>query len=379
MPDKIPDRALQLRSLITSKGELEVSLSLADVPRPAADQVIVRIEASPINPSDIGLLFGPADITQARLEGTADTPVLKAPVAQAALGGIGGRLGQSLPVGNEGAGVVVAAGDSPDAQALLGKMVSVAGGGLYAQYCLKNADDCLVLPPGTSAAAGASAFINPLTALGMLETMRREGHTALVHTAAASNLGQMLQNACLKDGIGLVNIVRSPEQADLLRQRGAVHVCDTSQASFMADLTDALEATGATIAFDAIGGGKLAGQILLAMEAAINRRGLPYSRYGSDVHKQVYVYGGLNAGLVEIDRSAGMAWAVGGWLLYHFLKKIGREQTQWLRQRVASEIASTFKSAYAGNISLSEMVQPEIVAKYYKRATGEKYLVTPNA
>ncbi|RZJ77933.1 MAG: NADH oxidase, partial [Brevundimonas sp.] len=283
----------------------------------------------------------------------------------------------AMPVGNEGAGVVVAAGASPAAQALLGKTVAVIGGAMFSQYRTMNTASCMLLPDDASAADGASSFVNPLTALSMVETMRMEGHTALVHTAAASNLGQMLNRVCLADGVELVNIVRSPAQAEILRKIGAKHIVDSSAESFMDDLTDALAETGATLAFDAIGGGKLAGQILVAMETAINRSAGSYSRYGSSVHKQVYIYGMLDNRPTELGRAMGMAWGVGGWLLTPFLGKIGREGSARLRQRVAAELKTTFASHYVREISLAETLKPEIIAAYNRRATGEKYLINP--
>jgi NADPH:quinone reductase-like Zn-dependent oxidoreductase len=283
-----------------------------------------------------------------------------------------------MPVGNEGAGVVVKAGASEAAQALMGKTVSMIGGAMYAQYRVVRAKDVMALPPGTTAADGASWFVNPLTSLGMTETMRREGHKALVHTAAASNLGQMLNKICLQDGIGLVNIVRSPEQATILRKIGAKHVVDSSAASFMDDLTNALVETGATIAFDAIGGGTLAGQILTCMEIAINKTAKAYSRYGSSVHKQVYIYGSLDTRAVELNRAFGMAWGVGGWLLFPFLQKIGPADGAKLRQRVIAELKTTFASHYTQVVSLQEALQPANIAIYNKRSTGEKFLINPN-
>ncbi len=289
-----------------------------------------------------------------------------------------GRLDQSMPVGNEGAGMVVDAGASDEAQALLGKMVAIVGGAMYAQYRSAKVRQCLVLPPGTSAAEGASCFVNPLTSQGMVETMRLEDHKALVHTAAASNLGQMLNKLCIADGVGLVNIVRSQQQADLLKALGARHVCDSSAPSFMQDLTEALAATGATLAFDAIGGGKLAGQILACMEAAINRTAKEYSRYGSATHKQVYIYGGLDTGPTIIERGFGMAWGVGGWLLWPFMQRIGPAGAQKLRERVVAELKTTFASHYTKEISLAQALEPEEIAVYGKRATGAKYLINPN-
>jgi NADPH:quinone reductase len=370
--------SLQLRSLIRANGELEVSLQDVPMPEPAADEVLVRIEATPINPSDLGLLFGAADISTAKVTGTPARPVLTARVPERLMKAMAGRVDESMPVGNEGAGVVIKAGSSATAQALLGKTVAVIGGAMYAQHRCVKASQCLVLPPGTTAAEGASCFVNPLTALGMVETMKREGHKALVHTAAASNLGQMLNRICLKDGVALVNIVRKPEQAALLREQGATHVCVITSPDFMAELTDALAETGATIAFDAIGGGKLAGQILTCMEAAINRSAKEYSRYGSAVHKQVYLYGMLDPAPTEFNRSFGMAWSMGGWLLFPFLQKIGQADAQKLRERVAAELKTTFASHYARTVSLAEALSLDAIAVYGQRTTGAKVLIDPS-
>jgi len=348
------------------------------ITEPAADEVIVRVEATPINPSDLGLLFGAGDMANAKASGTAQQPVITAPVPEAAMRAMAGRLDESMPVGNEGAGTVVKTGSSDAAKARLGKTVAMIGGAMYAQFRTMKARDCLVLPAGATAADGASCFVNPLTSLGMVETMRREGHHALVHTAAASNLGQMLNRICLKDGIALVNIVRKPEQAELLRSIGAVHVCNTESPSFLQELTEALVATGATIAFDATGGGRLAGQILGCMEQALNRTAKEYSRYGSTTHKQVYLYGGLDTRPTEFVRNFGMAWGMGGWLLFPFLQKIGPAAAEALKQRIAAELKTTFASRYAQSVSLTGMLQLDSIAAYNKRATGEKFLVTPN-
>ena len=374
-----PATALQLRSIIKASGELELSLVEVPVPESGPNDVLVRIEAAPINPSDLGLLLGAADMSTAKLSGTTDRPVVTARVPEAAMKAMAGRLGQSMAVGNEGAGTVVAAGSSAAAQALLGKTVAVLGGAMYSQYRCLPAEQCLRLPEGATPADGASSFVNPLTALGMVETMRREGHTALVHTAAASNLGQMLNRICLEDGVQLVNIVRKPEQAALLRAMGAAHVCDNSSPGFMQALTDALVATGATIGFDATGGGRLAGQILGGMEAALNRTAKEYSRYGSTTHKQVYLYGGLDTGPTEFVRNFGMSWGMGGWLLFPFLQKIGPAAAQALKARVAAELKTTFASHYSQEVSLAEALQPEVIAVYGQRATGTKFLINPNA
>jgi NADPH:quinone reductase-like Zn-dependent oxidoreductase len=369
---------LQLRSLIKRSGELEISLANVPVPEPGPDEVIVRVEATPINPSDFGLLAGAADLGTAKASGTKELPVITAKVPEAAMKAMAGRLDESMPVGNEGAGVVIKTGSSDAAKALMGKTVSMIGGAMYAQYRCIRVGECMPLPAGTTAAEGASWFVNPLTALGMTETMRREGHKALVHTAAASNLGQMLNKICLKDGIPLVNIVRSKEQADLLRRIGAKHVVDSTSPSFMEELTDALTATGATIAFDAIGGGKLASQILASMEAAANKTAKVYSRYGSNVHKQVYIYGGLDPRPTELVRSFGMTWSVGGWLLFPFLMKIGPAEGQRLRERVVGELKTTFSSHYTKIVSLQEALDLANFAIYAKRSTGEKFLINPN-
>src|ERR1700733_8890803 len=333
---------LQLRSLIKKSREPEISLVSAPTPEPSADEVVVRVEASPINPSDLGLLVGAADMSTAKASGTKDAPVITAKVPEAAMKSMAARLDESMPVGNEGAGVVVRTGSSDAAKALMGKTVAMIGGAMYAQYRCLRVSECMPLPAGTTAAEGASCFVNPLTALGMTETMRREGHKALVHTAAASNLGQMLNKICLKDGIGLVNIVRNAGQAEILRKIGAKHIVDSSAPGFMDDLTAALVETGATIAFDAIGGGRLASQILTCMEAAANKTAKVYSRYGSTVHKQVYLYGSLDPRPVELVRAFGMAWGVGGWLLFPFLQKIGRPDAGRLRERVVAELKTTF-------------------------------------
>ncbi|MBY0321435.1 MAG: zinc-binding dehydrogenase [Reyranella sp.] len=369
---------LQLRSLITKSGELELSLVEMPIPEPGPDQVVVKIEATPINPSDLGLLIGPADMSTAKASGSGAAAKVTAKVPEQALPFIAARLDQAMPVGNEGAGTVIKAGSSEAAQALMGKTVSAVGGSMYSQYRLLKATDCQPLPAGTTAAEGASWFVNPLTALGMTETMKREGHKALVHTAAASNLGQMLNKICQEDGIPLVNIVRSAEQAKILRGIGAKHVVDSTSPNFNEELTQALVETGATIAFDAIGGGKLASQILTAMEMAINKTAKEYSRYGSTTHKQVYIYGSLNTGPVELSRNYGTAWGVGGWLLTPFLQKIGRPGQAALRERVVKNLKTTFASHYTKVVSLPEVLDLDNIAVYGKRSTGEKFLINPN-
>ncbi len=375
---EIGSSGLQIRSLVTADGELELSLVPEPTPAPGPDEVLIRVEATPINPSDLGLLLGAADVATLSEVSADGKTTVKAQIPAAARPSMAGRLGQSLPVGNEGAGVVVAAGDSAPARALLGKKVAVIAGAMYSQYRVVKAADCLELPEDATPADGASCFVNPLTALCMVETMRGEGHKALVHTAAASNLGQMLNRICLADGIGLVNIVRDPRQQALLSEHGAVHVCDSSSPGFAEDLTRALIATGATLAFDAIGGGTLAGTILASMESAASQTATSYSRYGSSTYKQVYIYGGLDTRPTELRRTFGFSWGLGGWLLFPFLQKAGPETAARLRGRVVRELKTTFASRYTRVISLQEALDIPTIRAFSKRATGEKYLIAPH-
>ncbi|MEM8609231.1 MAG: zinc-binding dehydrogenase [Myxococcota bacterium] len=369
----------QLRSTVFENGTLQLSLESVPIPEPKDDEVLVRIEASPINPSDLGVLFGVADMTTVTASGTEEQPIITASIPDKLMGAMKGRIGTSLPVGNEGAGVVIAAGSSPAAQALIGKTVGMIGGGMYSQYRAVPANRALPLEEGTTPAEGASCFVNPLTALGMVETMRLEGHEALVHTAAASNLGQMLQKVCLADGIPLVNIVRKSEQAELLREIGATYVCNSSEPSFTKDLVEAISAAGATLAFDAVGGGRLASQILSAMEAAAaTDPNAPYTPYGTSVHKQVYIYGFLDRGPTEIVRNFGLTWGVGGWLLTPFLQRIGLQRMIELQTRVAREIKTTFASSYTREVSLNEALTLEAIGVYGRQATGTKFLINPN-
>jgi NADPH:quinone reductase len=381
MPSPMPldaDRsALQIVSLVKASGELELSVAPFSVPKPGPHEVLLRVEAAPINPSDLLLLLAGADPSKLESGGTPERPRLLGKVRSTA--SLTLRLEQAVPAGNEGAGTVVEAGSSPGAQALLGKVVSVApGSGMYASYRVVRADQCLPLNAGATALDGASAYINPLTALGFVETMRRERHTALVNTAAASNLGQILLRICLKDGIPLVNVVRSAAQVARLEELGAAHVCDSSSPTFLADLTDALAETGATIAFDCVGGGKLGGQILSCMEAAINRKATTYSRYGSSTHKQLYIYGGLDPSPTELTRNFGLAWSVGGWLLTPLLMSLEPARVAALKQRIADELTTTFASSYAARVSLAEALQSSAVRHYAQQATGAKYVITPH-
>lgn len=366
-------QGLQLLSTLGEDGQLTVHIAEQTLPAPSGYEVLVRIEAAPINPSDLGLLFGAADLENANYS----AGKIVAPMSEAAQRAMAARLGDAMPVGNEGAGTVIAAGEAPEAQALLGKLVTCVGGGMYAQYRIVDARGCMVLPEGATAEQGAAAFVNPLTALGFVETMKRDGHTALVHTAAASNLGQMLVKVCAQDGVPLVNVVRSPAQVALLKELGAEHVVDTSAESFKPDLIAALKATGATAAFDAIGGGPLAGQILTAMEQVASTTG-PYSRYGSNTWKQVYSYGMLDTGPTVLNRTFGFSWGLSGWLLTPFLGKIGPAEAEKLRQRVRDGLTTTFASSYKAKVSLEEMLTREAALAYNAKRTGEKYLVVPN-
>jgi NADPH:quinone reductase len=375
MADGNQGTGLQLRSLVKD-GTLTLSLARVPIPTPGEDEILIRVEASPINPSDLGLLLGPADLSTAKASGAGEDASVSAAIPPQFARAVAPREGQSLPVGNEGAGVVVDAGAG--ARQLVGKTVAILGGAMYAQYRAVKAADALVLHDDATPRDGASCFVNPLTALGMVGTMRLEGHAGLVHTAAASNLGQMLVKICLADGVPLVNIVRSPAQAALLKGLGAAHVVDSSQPSFMDDLIAALDATGATLAFDAIGGGKLAGQILTGMEVVAARKGGgAFTRYGSTTHKQVYIYGGLDTGPTELNRAFGMAWGIGGWLLTYFIQKIGPAEAGKLRQRVADELKTTFASHYTAEIGLADVLDPGTLAAINKKATGEKYLIVP--
>lgn len=367
-------RGLVLRSCITKAGELRLGVTEETVEAPAANEVVVRVEAAPINPTDMGLLFGPADLSAARLEGTPQRPVLVAPVPQAAMPFVGLRIDQPLPTGVEGAGVVVGAG--PGQEALLGRMVAMIGDGAFAQYRRIAVDDLLLLPDGTSAADGAAAMVNPLTVLGMMETAKRNGHKAMVHTAAASSVGKMLLRACRQDGVPLVNIVRRAEQVAELRALGAEHVCNSAAPDFRQELTRALAATGATVCFDAVGGA-LTGRVLAAMEAVALGHAKQFSRYGTSVRKQAFVYGALDRSPIEIGRSVGLSWSVAGWLLFDFLQQADASTRARLRQRVCQELHTTFATSYAATISLAQVVQPQTIASYMQQRSGTKYLINP--
>ncbi|MEO6653299.1 MAG: zinc-binding dehydrogenase [Ilumatobacteraceae bacterium] len=373
----VPSTGHELRSTVTDDGRVTLAVREFEVAAPGPDEVVIKIEAAPINPSDLGMLFGMADLEAAESTGTDELPAVSAPLSDRVLHAQRARWGQPMPVGNEGGGTVVAAGSSDAAQSLMGKVVGFLSGNAYATYRTVNAASCLAMNDGTTPEQAAACFVNPLTALGMVETKTAEGHTALVHTVGASNLGQMLNRICVDDGVGLVNIVRKPEHVDLLRGAGAEYVVDSSADSFRDDLVTALRATGATIAFDAIGGGDLASTLLSCMEQVASEGG-EFSRYGSDVNKQVYLYGGLDRGPTTLRRDFGMHWSIGGWLLTPFLAKLGASGAERLRQRVADEITTTFASRYGMRVTLPEAVDPDVVKRYGRMATGDKALVTPH-
>ena len=370
----------EIREKVTEDGEIEISIATVKKPTPAEDEVLIRVEAAPINPSDLGLLLSfAADLSSIRVSGDGDQTVTSMKIHPALMNAMKPRLGQSMPVGNEGAGVVEDAG--ANAKELIGKTVGLAGGAMYSQYRCVPASSCLVMNDGTSSKEAASSFVNPLTALAFIETMKMEKHSAIVHTAAASNLGQMLVKICKDDNIPLINIVRKTEQEKILKDLGAKYVCNTGDSDFTENLIAALVETGATLGFDATGGGnngELPGQILSAMEVAANKTAKEYSRYGSDTYKQVYIYGGLDPSPTILKRAFGMSWGLGGWLLTPMIGKIGMERFQQMRKRVAAEIKTTFASNYAAEISLEEMLQPDNIKSYAKQATGEKYLVSPH-
>lgn len=378
MGTDLPDAGLQLRSTVTAEGRLVVDLAEVAVPRPGASQVVVRVEAAPVNPSDIMPMLAGADPSAADFGGTADRPVVTIALPAEARPALSGRVGQPLPIGLEGAGVVVAAG--ADAQHLLGKRVAFLSlmMGAFAQYCTVSMTDCAPLPEGVTARQGADLFCNPLTALAIVETLHQTGRKALVHTAAASNLGQMLVRICREDGIGLVNVVRKAEHVELLRSLGAEHVCNSSDPAFEEDLASALAATGATVAFDAIGGGSMASRLLKAMEAAAAARMPAYSPYGSTEMKTVYVYGELDHSPLPLTReSYGMLWGVEGWAMPPILERAGPERAMQLTRRVLDGITTTFASSYGHEVSLAEALRSDVMHGYCRKATGQKYLINP--
>ena len=376
MSDRV-DHTVGVRSEVCRDGHLRLSLETSEITLPAPDEIVVEMMAAPLHPADINLLLGPADLSTAIVSGRGAGRTLSAKISPEKLAGLAARLGRSLPVGNEGAGVVIEAGET--LLHLVGKNVAVMGGGMLTRYRKVPISDALPLPPGVPVEAGAAVLINPLTALAMLETLRREGHTALVHTAAASSLGQMLNRICIEDGVGLVNVVRRPEQAELLRRQGARHVCDSSSPDFVAELGAQIAETGATIAFDAVSGGNLASQILAAMERHAVSRLQGYNRYGSKTRKQIYFYGGMDPRPTELDlRAYGMSWSAGAWLIFDELPQMAPERKEALRARISRDMLTTFACDFAGELSLSELLDPVNLERIAARRTGQKYLINPS-
>jgi NADPH:quinone reductase-like Zn-dependent oxidoreductase len=355
-------------------GTLTVEVVKTQFPDPTGNQVLVKVEAAPINPSDLAILTGAADLEAAEYSDGKFVANMPEPFYSAQKA----RHGLRLPVGNEGAGTVVAAGESESAQALMGQRVACVPGTAYAQYAIADAHMCLPLGQVCSE-DGASAFVNPMTALGFVETARMEGQGAIIHTAAASNLGQMLVRICQEDNIPLVNIVRKAEHVDLLSGLGATHIVNSSDDDFMAQLRNAIDVTGAYLGFDPIGGGQAADNCFKAMEHVATRKMTEYSRYGSDQPKKMYIYGRLDLGPTILTPAYGFGWTLSGWLLTPFLQSAGMETVIRMRQRVLEGLTSTFSSSYKRRVSLEEMLTKEAVLDYRAMKTGEKYLVTPNA
>lgn len=367
-------KTLQMQSCVHENGTVECALKEVEVTEPSGDEVLVEIDAAPINPSDLGLMFGAADPSSAQETDRDGQPAIVLEVPPAAMRAMAPRIGHWMPVGNEGSGRVIAAGEDESAQALLGKRVGMFGGEMYAGYRCLPSSQCLAFPDTISAEQAASCFVNPMTALGFLETREMEGQKGIVHTAAASNLGQMLVRLCQADDIPLVNIVRSEEQVQLLTSMGAQWVLNSQSDEFMKELVEALVATGATLAFDAIGGGRLVNRILTAMELAAAQTG-PWSRYGSEEPKQAYIYGQLDLGATELTRGYGWVWSVSGWLLTPFMKRAGPDRVGRMRERVLREIDTTFESRYSSRISLQNAMTAEAAKAYGARKTGQKTLL----
>ena len=369
-------KSLQLQSCVHENNTIECALFEVDIPDPGPDEVLIQVEAAPINPSDLGLMFGILDTDTAVAGERNGHPSVSLPVPEAMMRAMKTRLGEWLPVGNEGAGTVVAAGSGDMAQALMGKRVGAFGGELFASYRCLSAMQCMALPDDVSSEEGASCVVNPMTALGFVETAKMEGHKAIIHAAAASNLGQMLHRICAEDGIPLVNMVRSTEQVELLKSQGAEYVLNSKDEDFQVQMLAAVEATGATVAFDPIGGGTLTNQILMAMESAAQKRMPTWSRYGSDEHKQVYIYGMLDPSPTTLTRGYGFAWSVGGWLLTPFLQRAGLERMVAMQQRVLAGLKTTFASAYSDRVPLAASLELSAVQTYGRKATGQKTLIT---
>jgi NADPH:quinone reductase-like Zn-dependent oxidoreductase len=353
-------------------GKLTVEIVDTEFAQPVGNQVLVEMEAAPINPSDLAILTGMAELENAEYSPGKFVAVMPEPFNSAQKG----RHGKRLPAGNEGAGKVVASGDSEAAQSLLGQRVACVPGNAYSQYCLADAGLCLPLG-SLSSEQGASAFVNPMTVLGFVETARMEQQGAIIHTAAASNLGQMLIKVCHEDNIPLVNIVRRQEHVGLLKDLGANHVINSSDDDFIDQLCAAISETNAYCGFDPIGGGHAVDNCFKAMERVAASKMTEFSRYGSDQAKKMYIYGRLDFGPTLLTPSYGFGWTLSGWLLTPFLQKAGLETLLRMRERVLDGLSTTFASTYKRKVSLEEMLTREAVLDYRTMKTGEKYLVTP--
>ena len=363
----------QLFTTLESDGTLTLAIEEVTFPEPKGNQVLVTMEAAPINPSDLAILTGAADFENA--EYSSGKVVAKMP--EPFNSGQKSRHGKKLPAGNEGAGTVVATGDSDTAKALMGQRVSCVPGNAFSQYAIADANMCLPLGDH-SAEAGASSFVNPMTALGFAENAKMEGQSAILHTVGASNLGQMLNRICIEDGLGLVNIVRKDDQAELLKSQDATHVVNSSDNDFMKQLRDAIEDTSAFFGFDPIGGGKMVDSCFKAMEQVAVANMKEYSRYGSNQAKRMFIYGRLDVSPTTLTPSYGFGWTLSGWLLFPFLQHAGQETMARMRKRVLDNLTTTFASSYKAKVDLEAMLTKDAILDYREMKTGQKYLVTPH-
>ena len=363
----------QLFTTLTADGTLTLEIAENTFKDPVGNQVLVKMEAAPINPSDLAILTSAADFENA--EYSAGKVVAKMP--EPFLSGQKSRHGQRLPAGNEGAGTVVATGDSDAAKALMGQRVACVPGNAFSQYAIADAAMCLPLGDHSSE-AGASSFVNPMTALGFVENARMDGQKSILHTVGASNLGQMLNRICLEDGMGLVNIVRKDEQVELLKSQGATHIVNSSGGDFMDQLKTAIDDTDAFYGFDPIGGGKMVDNCFKAMEQVAVGKMTEYSRYGSNQQKRMFIYGRLDFAPTTLSLAYGFGFTLSGWLLTPFLANAGMETVMRMRKRVLDNLTTTFASSYKEKVDLEGMLTKEAILDYKQMKTGEKYLVTPN-
>lgn len=379
MSTTTPQCGLQIHSRLGRDGTLCLSLDETVTPALESNEVLIAVEAAPINPSDLLTLFPGGEHGQLHAELVAGRPQLTTTLPPSVSEAFAGRFDMPLPVGLAGSGTVVAAGDN--AQSWLGQRVTALSLslGFFSQYCKVTTAECAILPDNVSFEEAADVFCNPMTALGIVETVKLEGHAAFIHTAAASNLGQMLVKICREDGIELVNIVRRQEQVELLRDLGAKYICNSSAPGFAEDLVKAIEQTGAMLAFDAIGGGTMVHQLLSGMETAAAARLPVYSPYGSFENKQVYVYGRLDRSPMYIEHGDyGVLWGVQGWVLPIVQQQIGQQRVEALKERILAGLQSTFASRYCRQLSLAEALDPATIQAYCRQSTGEKFLIRPS-